>query len=502
MANSKDAKVLSPIKRKNKSGKVYQGRISVVVDGFRKVEIVGTYPTEQEAIDASKDYIENKGRLLTDDLVETDISLGVFFETIYKDWYIKTFKTFDFSAIGRFLAENNFLDVPLQKINKRWCRNFRKEIINFKKPNGKEYVLKGLYIKLVGHLSNMLRLADDMGYIKENYNDRLENPHTQHARWESDREAKHRKTKMLKTTTWTKEQVRKYLPLFETISETQLIKRTTRAEAKSRKANVMKSDNAESWKVYWVDNDGIYRAKNFNWKKCKGRERAKILADAYAEEITLTLEQSDGTYISEVRTFREVDPIMWWAYFVLNIVLGLRNAEICGLKFSDFDKRTGMVSIDRHLALRTSGGKREMIYDNPKKDSFRSFAYGAMVQRVLDSLALYYQTNENNLDDSLLQYRTGGAVAPDYWTKNYRKAQTKAGISEHEQLKTTHKGRHTSLTLLAKANVSPQKLIRRAGHKKFQTTMDYYIDELGDQDTADTMDEIISPSKPDIVEVM
>ena len=142
-----------------------------------------------------------------------------------------------------------------------------------------------------------------------------------------------------------------------------------------------------------------------------------------------------------------------------------------------------------------------MIYDNPKKDSFRSFAYGAMVQRVLDSLALYYQTNENNLDDSLLQYRTGGAVAPDYWTKNYRKAQTKAGIPEHEQLKTTHKGRHTSLTLLAKENVSPQKLIKRAGHKKFQTTIDYYIDEFGDQDTADTMDEIISPSKPDIVEV-
>ena len=490
MAKSNEAKVLSPIKRRNKSGVVYQARVSRVIDGFRKAEIVGTYKTVDEAETASEEYIKNQGRLLQDDLEETAMSLGAFFEKIYKDWYINKFDTYSFSAITRYLKEFGFYDIPLQKINKRWCINYRKEIINFKKENGKDYILNGIYGTLVGHLSHMLRLATELGYVRDNFNNRLPNPHEEHPRWESAREAQYRKAKMLKTRTWTREQLNKYLDKFRSISETQLIKRTTRAEAKCRKANVMKADNSDSWKVYWKDNDGRYRSKNYNWKQNGGRERAKVLADAYAEEITKTLEQSDGTYVSEVRTFREIDPIMWWAYFALTLLLGLRNGEVCGLKFSDIDRKNRVIDIDKQLALRTSGGNREILYSNPKKDSFRSISYGKKVEQVIEALVLYYATNENNLDDSLLQYRTGGAVAPDYWTKNYRKAQDKAGIPKHEQLETTHKSRHSHLSLLAKENVSPAKIMKRAGHRKFETTMQYYIDMEEDRDVADVTDSL------------
>ena len=57
----------------------------------------------------------------------------------------------------------------------------------------------------------------------------------------------------------------------------------------------MKADKSDSWKVYWLDNDGKYRSKNYNWNRYGGRERAKVLADAYAEEVTKTLDHSDGT---------------------------------------------------------------------------------------------------------------------------------------------------------------------------------------------------------------
>ena len=494
MANSKEAKVLSPIKRRNKSGVVYQARISRVIDGFRKAEIVGTYKTVDEAKTASKEYIENQGKLLKDDLIETGMSLGHFFENIYQDWYLKKFVSDDFSAITRYLKENGFYDVPLQKINKRWCINYRAQIINFKTITGRDYVLKNLYAKLVGHLSNMLRLAMEQGYVRENFNERLPNPHLEHPRWESVREAQYRKAKMLKTRTWSKAQLNKYLGRFRSISDTQLIKRTTRKGATTRKANVMKSDNADAWKVYWTDNDGRYRSKNYHWKKNGGRERAKVLADAYAEEVTKTLEQSDGTYVSQIRTFREVDPIMWWAYFALTLLLGLRNGEVCGLKFSDIDRKNRVIEIDKQLAFRSRGGKRELVYTNPKKNSFRSIAYGNKVEQVIEALILYYAKNENNLDDSLLQYRTGGAVVPDYWITNYRKAQDKAGIPKHEQLETTHKGRHTHLSLLAKENVSPAKMMKRAGHKKFETTMQYYIDMEEDKDVADVTDSLFDDS--------
>ena len=490
MANSKEAKVLSPIKRRNKSGVVYQARISRVVDGFRKAVIVGTYKTVDEAKSASQEYIDNKGRLLQDDLIETSMSLGQFYEDFYKDWYKNKYDTFNFASITRFLKEFGFYDVPLQKINKRWCINYREQIVNFKRANGTDYVLNNIYERLVGHLSNMLKLATEKGFVRENFNNRLSNPHQNNPRWESDREAQYRKAKMFKTRTWTKAQINKYLDRFRSVSDTQIITRTTRAEAKTRKANVMKADKSDSWKVYWLDNDGKYRSKNYNWNRYGGRERAKVLADAYAEEVTKTLEQSDGTYVSEVRTFREIDPIMWWAYFVLTLLLGLRNGEACGLKFSSIDKENRVIDIDKQLALRTSGGKREVVYSNPKKNSFRTIAYGKKVAEVIEALELYYAKNENNLDDSLLQYRTGGAVVPDYWTKNFRKAQDKAGIPRNEQLESTHKARHTHLSLLAKENVSPAKMMKRAGHKKFETTMQYYIDMEEDKDVADVTDSL------------
>lgn len=493
MSNDIQAKVLSPIKRKNKSGIVYLGRISRIVDGFRKNETVGTFKSKEVAIRASEDRIIQLNQFLIDDVVETKMTLLEFISKHYASWRKDRFVAPNVEQFIRFIKEFD-LDVPLQKINSRYCNKYRKQIEYFKKPNGSEYDLNNIYIRLVAELSWCLRYAYDLGYIKQNFNDRLQNPYIveNNPRWKDQHESKYKQKHSWYNRAWNKKQLAEFLPLFAKLPKTQLVRRNVRPDAKARKANIRKADGADSWRVYWNDNDGNFRSKNFHWKKNGGRERALVKAEAYAEAITEELEQNDGTYISEIKTFRDIENVMWWAYMTLTLMLGLRNGEACALKFSDFDEDRSYVSITKQLAIR--GDSVQEVA--PKKKSYRDISYPPEVQDVLDTLKLHYQTYGNNDGDYLLQYRNGGRVRPDYWHKHYKKVQTLAGIPETEQLDGTHSGRHTHLSILAQAGVPHTMLQERAGHKDIRTTTGYYIHQENDYLASETIS--ISNSKDDI----
>ena len=146
MSNDIQAKVLSPIKRKNKSGIVYLGRISRIVDGFRKNETVGTFKSKEVAIRASEDRIIQLNQFLIDDVVETKMTLLEFISKHYASWRKDRFVAPNVEQFIRFIKEFD-LDVPLQKINSGYCNKYRKQIEYFKKPNGSEYDLNNIYIR-------------------------------------------------------------------------------------------------------------------------------------------------------------------------------------------------------------------------------------------------------------------------------------------------------------------------------------------------------------------
>ena len=96
---------------------------------------------------------------------------------------------------------------------------------------------------------------------------------------------------------------------------------------------------------------------------------------------------SESFYLRERRTFDDIDIVMVRAYFTLSLYLGLRNGEICGLKFSDFDEEARTVDIQRQLVV-NQGDVSKRTYDedkmlevNPKKDSFRVISYDDTVQQ-------------------------------------------------------------------------------------------------------------------------
>lgn len=131
--------------------------------------------------------------------------------------------------------------------------------------------------------------------------------------------------------------------------------------------------------------------KLYNWLRENGRmnehyEKNNALSDSTIRGIHMVLHQAmdkavrerlivknptDGTVIpklnyapkqiltgAQVEKFLEVvkqDPV-WSDFFYTELTTGLRRGEICGLKWTDFDERTGMLRIRRSVTSRKGGG--------------------------------------------------------------------------------------------------------------------------------------------------
>lgn len=491
------AKALSPRANKNKTGVTYTARVANYSTGTRVEEELGTYDTFAEAEVVAVERKQELEQFKNNGIVETEMTILEFILNHYLDWRSEQVVANDVKKFIRYIQQIGLSGTPLQKVNRKWCEKFRAEMYLLKPEvkHKKEYQLNTLVTKLNTELNNCLDYAYQMGFVKQNYNIGLSNPLKNHPRWIDTKEQKYLKQHKMKNTVWDAEKFKKYIKLFKQIPNTQIVKATARPDAQSRSAYVVKASGSDAWRVFWVDNNGDTKSKAFNWKKMGGRENAKVLADAYAEEITKTLEQGDGTYVSQRRTFQNLDSIMWWAYANLSLLLGLRNGEICALKFSDFDIQNRMVTINKQLVYRN----KQLTEDKPKSSSFRDITFPPELIEVLDKLKLHYETIGINDGDYLLQYRNGGAVRPDYWVKHFKKVQRLAGIPEFDLLEGTHAGRKTHLTLLARGGV-PQSIVKkRAGHSKIQTTEDYYIVIDSDAEASDVVHNILKSENDSII---
>ena len=179
---------------------------------------------------------------------------------------------------------------------------------------------------------------------------------------------------------------------------------------------------------------------------------------------------------------KNVDPIMWWAFINIAIFTGLRRGEITGLKFSDFDRENRVLTVQRSAQLIQKTGNREVRITHPKASSFGEIHYSSDLDAVLDALELYHQLKGTLGNEYLLQYRWGGIIAPDYWSRMFKRVQRTAGIPEEEMLPSVHYMRHTHLSLLAHNGYSLAEIQRRARHTDPRTTAKYYVHILDEKD--------------------
>ena len=417
-------------------------------------------------------------------IADDTITIGGFIDNFYDEWRISNFAASDPSYFYRLLKENNLWDTKLKNITPKWSRKFRSLINDFKRLDGKPYS-EGVYAVINADMNHLLERAIDMDLVTTNVHFGGKNPNSWNYSSEEDKAAKRANNKKLQS--WTEKQLSEYLPLFASIPSTRVHTAKKASHLKKKQANIMKCDQSEGWKVYWTNEDGDYRSKQFNWKKHNGRERAMIKAQAFADGITKTL-VSEDICVVEKGQFDGIDTEMWFGVFNIGLGLGLRIGEIAGLKFSDFTDDFSEVHIQR-MVVRRRGAI--VIEDRPKSGSWRTMGVPKSIQAVVQTLKQYHELNGTIDNDFVFQYRRGGIIRVNYWQTQFRRVQTLVGIPNKEQLTSTHCMRHTHISVIAKAGVPMPMIQKRAGHKKMATTAEYYVHIVDDKEATDTFDDIV-----------
>ena len=160
---------------------------------------------------------------------------------------------------------------------------------------------------------------------------------------------------------------------------------------------------------------------------------------------------------------------VWYDFFYTEIITGMRQGEICGLRWEDFDEAKGTLRVARSVDF----VKKELVIGETKTDDGKRTIY------LPDSLW------------RLLAERKKGAVSewifpnllrpelPLDPAKAYRQFKKLLEIGELPDIR-FHDLRHTFTSHAANSGIAPKTLSEIVGHSKASFTMDTYAHVTGD----------------------
>ena len=160
---------------------------------------------------------------------------------------------------------------------------------------------------------------------------------------------------------------------------------------------------------------------------------------------------------------------VWYDFFYTEIITGMRQGEICGLRWEDFDEAKGTLRVARSVDF----VKKELVIGETKTDDGKRTIY------LPDSLW------------RLLAERKKGAVSewifpnllkpelPLDPAKAYRQFKKLLEIGELPDIR-FHDLRHTFTSHAANSGIAPKTLSEIVGHSKASFTLDTYAHVTGD----------------------
>ena len=160
---------------------------------------------------------------------------------------------------------------------------------------------------------------------------------------------------------------------------------------------------------------------------------------------------------------------VWYDFFYTEIITGMRQGEICGLRWEDFDEAKGTLRVARSVDF----VKKELVIGETKTDDGKRTIY------LPDSLR------------RLLAERKKGAVSewifpnllrPEFPidpSKAYRHFKKLLGIGGLPDIR-FHDLRHTFTSHAANSGIAPKTLSEIVGHSKASFTLDTYAHVTGD----------------------
>lgn len=237
----------------------------------------------------------------------------------------------------------------------------------------------------------------------------------------------------------------------------------------------------------------------YNWLRENGRmnehyEKNNSLSDSTIRGIHMVLHQAmdkavqerlivknptDGTVIpklnyapkkilteAQVERFLEVvkqDPV-WSDFFYTELTTGLRRGEICGLRWTDFDERTGMLRIRRSVTSRKGGGVQ--VGETKTETGARSILLPPSTAEIL----------RKRKKKSYSQWIFHDPVRPELPLSPataYRRMKTLLRYAELPSIR-FHDLRHTFATHALSSGVDAKTLSGILGHTNASFTLDTY----------------------------
>lgn len=208
------------------------------------------------------------------------------------------------------------------------------------------------------------------------------------------------------------------------------------------------------------------------------------------------------------------------AIIALGLLCGLRDAESCGLRWSDYQKEDGKLYIRHNLSERyakdvnpklyeyfhrTPSGKKALVLDKPKTESSNNFIMlPVYVQNCLNKLHLEYNIKKMALgrafhdDNFILCNNAGIPYSPHKIYYVVQKAirqynETHPKLPPLPKIR-AHDLRHTAATLLLEENIDIKYVSRQLRHSNTAITQNLYqhVTEKMANKTAAAMDNIFS----------
>ena len=154
---------------------------------------------------------------------------------------------------------------------------------------------------------------------------------------------------------------------------------------------------------------------------------------------------------------------MWYEFFYTAIMTGMREGEICGLRWEDFDDKTGILRVVRTVSYRQGG----LSVGEPKTDDGKRTIY--LPNSVWHILSKRKEIAYSEWIFPSLRY-PNLAMNPTTAYQQLKKYLKKAGLPSIR----FHDLRHTFTSHAANTGIEPKTLSEIVGHSKASFTLDTY----------------------------